>query len=83
MGKQLGAYLGDLAHHLSADDQSLNKGARSHKGVRDHVLHLAGDFSERPQSLNLLGHTLQVVLACKQHSTSAKCSQHVEDIGIK
>lgn len=83
LGKTVGVYLGDLAHHLSADHQSLNKGSRSHKGMRDHCLHLAGDVSEWPQCLDLLGHTLQVVLTCEQHTTSTKHSQRTEDTDIE
>lgn len=74
----MGGYLGDLAHHLSADHQSLNEGARSHKGAGDHHLHLSRSFSERPERLRLLGHTLQVVLACSQHTHPAQVLENIK-----
>ena len=65
-------YLGHLAHHFPADHQSLNEGTRSHKCACDHHLHDPGGVCKGPQCLYLLGYTLQVVLACNQHTHSFK-----------
>lgn len=61
-------YLGHLAHHVPGDHQPLNEGTCCHKCACDHQLHCAGYVSEGPQCLDLLRHTLQVVLACNQRT---------------